>query len=96
MEKTSKSSSAFFASVLLSAQHSLRAARMAEPAGLDEEVSGGVEITLRSKDNKEMKILKSWAFVSNLVKTSLENDTSATSVDILGLNPRFSSRSSST
>ncbi len=58
---------------------------MAEPAGLDEEVSGGVEITLRSKDNKEMKILKSWAFVSNLVKTSLENDTSATSVDILGV-----------
>ena len=56
--------------------------------GLDEEVEES-EVTLLSKDKKEFKILKTHAYISTLIKTSLENDSSATTCPVLGVDSKI-------
>jgi len=56
----------------------------AEVGGLDEEDAGG-SIKLMSKDKKEFTIEKKNAFISNLVKTTLDQDAAATEVPIPGV-----------
>lgn len=55
-----------------------------DEVGLDEEVADE-EISLRSKEGRELTLRKSWANVSSLVRTSLENDSSAKEIPILGV-----------
>ena len=52
---------------------------------LDNEDTGLPPIKLISKDGKEFLIEKKYAYVSNLIKTSLEHDPSATEVPMPGV-----------
>jgi len=53
-------------------------------AGLDED-SGAGSVKLLSKDGKEFVIQKKYAYISNLIKTSLEHDPSAAEVPMPGV-----------
>ena len=56
-----------------------------EIKGLDDDVSSGKPLKLSSKDKKEFVVERKHAFVSTLVKTSLENDDKAEEVPIPGV-----------
>jgi S-phase kinase-associated protein 1 len=59
--------------------------RKQEGEGLSlDDVTGNIKLT--SKDKKEFDIEKKHAFVSTLIKTTLDTDTSATEVPIPGVN----------
>jgi len=53
--------------------------------GLDDDVSSGKPLKLTSKDKKEFTVERKHAFISTLVKTSLENDDKAEEVPIPGV-----------
>lgn len=53
--------------------------------GLDDDVSSGKPLKLSSKDKKEFVVERKHAFISTLVKTSLENDDKAEEVPIPGV-----------
>jgi len=59
----------------------------AKPAvkGLDDDKDATKELRLTSKDKKEFKVERKHAFISTLVKTSLENDDKADEVPIPGV-----------
>mmetsp|Transcript_9876 Transcript_9876/g.13751 ORF Transcript_9876/g.13751 Transcript_9876/m.13751 type:complete len:185 (+) Transcript_9876:77-631(+) len=57
-----------------------------EVNGLDEEVKDEM-ITLKSKDGKTIEVNKKYAFISQVIKTSLENDPDTKeSLPIMGVN----------
>jgi len=56
-----------------------------DASSLDDGESGVAPIKLISKDGKEFVIEKKFAFVSNLIKTSLEHDPAATEVPMPGV-----------
>ena len=58
--------------------------KMEDVSSLDEDETD-VEITLESKDGKKFKITKKWASVSNLIKTTTDQDKSAHEVPIPGV-----------
>mmetsp|Transcript_26119 Transcript_26119/g.62938 ORF Transcript_26119/g.62938 Transcript_26119/m.62938 type:complete len:177 (+) Transcript_26119:79-609(+) len=47
--------------------------------GLDEEIKDEM-VTLKSKDNQTIEVNKKYAFISQVIKTSLENDSDDTKV----------------
>jgi S-phase kinase-associated protein 1 len=53
--------------------------------GLDDDVSMGKPLKLSSKDKREFVVERKHAFISTLVKTSLENDDKAEEVPIPGV-----------
>jgi S-phase kinase-associated protein 1 len=53
--------------------------------GLDDDKDSGKSIILTSKDKKEFKVERKHAFISTLVKTSMENDDKADEVPIPGV-----------
>jgi len=53
--------------------------------GLDEDKDAGKPLKLTSKDKKEFTVERKHAFISTLVKTSLENDDKAEEVPIPGV-----------
>jgi len=53
--------------------------------GLDDDKDATKELRLTSKDKKEFKVERKHAFISTLVKTSLENDDKADEVPIPGV-----------
>eukprot|EP00470_Lotharella_oceanica_P005665 CAMPEP_0170166450 /NCGR_PEP_ID=MMETSP0040_2-20121228/92_1 /TAXON_ID=641309 /ORGANISM="Lotharella oceanica, Strain CCMP622" /LENGTH=181 /DNA_ID=CAMNT_0010404153 /DNA_START=48 /DNA_END=593 /DNA_ORIENTATION=+ len=55
-----------------------------EVNGLDAEVKDEM-ITLKSKDGKSIEVNKKYAFISAVIKTSLENDADAKEVPIPGV-----------
>lgn len=55
---------------------------LGDAGGLDE-IEGTLKLT--SKDNQEFDVQKKYAYISVLVKTSCENDTSATEVPLPGV-----------
>ncbi len=59
-------------------------------SSLDEEVTGDVE--LESKEGKSFTVRKKYVTISTLVKTVLEEDTSATSTKIPGVSTRVLAR----
>lgn len=55
------------------------------PVGLDDDKDAGKPLKLVSKDKKEFTVERKQAFISTLVKTSLENDDKADEVPIPGV-----------
>eukprot|EP00954_Amorphochlora_amoebiformis_P016012 1257715-Amorphochlora_amoeboformis.AAC.1 len=53
--------------------------------GLDDDLKDEM-ITLRSKDGKEIEVKKKFAFISQVIKTSLENDSESKVLPIMGVN----------
>jgi hypothetical protein len=53
--------------------------------GLDDDKDSGKPLKLTSKDKKEFMVERKHAFISTLVKTSLENDDKAEEVPIPGV-----------
>lgn len=51
----------------------------------DDSLGSAAPIKLVSKDGKEFLLDRKYAFISNLIKTSLENDPSATEVPMPGV-----------
>mmetsp|Transcript_32959 Transcript_32959/g.64315 ORF Transcript_32959/g.64315 Transcript_32959/m.64315 type:complete len:168 (-) Transcript_32959:238-741(-) len=58
---------------------------MEKVEGLDGEVSSA-SVTLQSKDGKHLDVDKKQAYISTVIKTSLENDASAKTLPVLGVN----------
>jgi len=55
------------------------------PKGLDDDKDSGKPLKLTSKDKKDFTVERKHAFISTLVKTSLENDDKADEVPIPGV-----------
>mmetsp|Transcript_683 Transcript_683/g.852 ORF Transcript_683/g.852 Transcript_683/m.852 type:complete len:181 (-) Transcript_683:82-624(-) len=53
--------------------------------GLDEELKDDEKITLVSKDSKSIQVVKKYAFISQVIKTSLENDSDSKNLPIMGV-----------
>jgi len=60
-------------------------AKKVEVKGLDDDKDSGKPLKLTSKDKKEFTVERKHAFISTLVKTSLENDDKAEEVPIPGV-----------